>query len=328
MTIRFDTPGLRYRDNKTFEFLDSDSLMYFYKTDTVTFQDTFKDGLLTAKNDNPLPLNDDGTLPNVWLQDLQYDVFVDNGDSVQQFVRKIDGGLLFSSDWDGLIAYELGDKVKGSDDNWYIALVENMSLDPISNPLIWTRYRVINIYSSVETYEDGAIVEFTDNFIYTSIQDGNNDNDPDSSPAFWQQPANIVSPTDVAFGGGLRITSTGNKVITGVGFEPTSVFVYFVGDGTYSATLGYFSVSAGIAPGRTSTGSTSNIGVCISGGVFWPTTPKAEALVVDNLLWQVRSPQNPARDYTGELVSLDADGFTINALQVDFEGDLLYVAFK
>lgn len=329
MTIRFDTPGHRYRDNKTFEFLDSDSLMYFYKKDTVTLLDTFKDGLLTAKNENPLPLDDDGTLPNVWLQDAKYDIFLDNGDSVQQLVRTIDGAVtIISREWDAFITYVTGDKVKASDDNWYISLAENIDDDPISNPQSWTRYRVVNIYNALETYEDGAIVEFT-NFIYTSIQDGNIGNDPDSSPTFWQVPVNVVQPTDVAFGGVETKGSNGNLSVTGFGFQPSSVMVICFGQGDFSATLGYFGISAGVAPGRTTTGTTSNTGVCISSGIFWKTTRESEVLISDSLLWRAVSPATPTRGTTGELVSLDADGCTFNYTDFETAGSkIYYVGFK
>lgn len=328
MTTRFDTPGLQYRDIASDEILGglNPGQMFFYATGTTTLQTTYKDPDLTVANTNPVILNPDGTLPNVWLQELVYNVVLKNASAVEQFARDPIDATTPDEDWRVEGGYSLGDKVKASDNNWYISLVDNnIGNDPTSSPDEWTRYRIVRVYSAVETYEEGAIVEYTDNFIYVSKTDSNIGNDPSSDLTNWQTCVDTSSLTSSAFAGVENFgTSTGNQAITGVGFQPSMVLVFSVAsDGS-----NYVSFSIGAGPGQTSTSSISTTGVCLFTHIDYSIATVASSNGLSStLLWNCDDRGSTGKDNNGQLVSLDADGFTLDPVVADQDTLIFYAAF-
>jgi len=93
--------------------------MNFYENGTLIRKDTFADVNLDNKNANPVPLNADGTIPNVFYSGTARTVLTFDNGSGQQQRFDVDGvgisGSGFSFDnWNSIVEYEDGALVEGS----------------------------------------------------------------------------------------------------------------------------------------------------------------------------------------------------------------------
>ncbi len=118
--------------------------------------------------------------------------------------------------------------------------------------------------------------------------------------------------------GTLTATTTGNYAVTGVGFQPSQVIFFAYGSGTGVGTQTEMSIaisnSGVIATGATGSGAYSGSG---SG----QATPDAWILI-----------EGPASatvtKMRADVVSLDADGFTVNETVGGAQANVFWVAFE
>ena len=146
-------------------------LLYFYEPSTLVPKDTFSDTALAIPNTNPIVLSTGGSpVTDIWLNGVYR-------------VRLTDslGNLLWDKDpvggdsgdripldlWLSGISYNIGDLVTGSNDRYYVSIVEpNLNNNPISSPVSWTEFRLLRVYNANETYQIGAIVQDSTGFLW------------------------------------------------------------------------------------------------------------------------------------------------------------------
>ena len=184
-------------------------LLYFYEPSTLISKNTFSDTALSIPNTNPIVLSTGGSpVTDIWLNGVYR-------------VRLTDslGNLLWDKDpvggdsgdripldlWLSGISYNIGDLVTGSNDRYYVSIVEpNLNNNPVSSPVSWTEFRLLRVYNANETYQIGTIVQDSAGFLWRAkaITAGSA---PVLGSAFWEpaidgyaQIANLVNTTTLS----------------------------------------------------------------------------------------------------------------------------------
>lgn len=192
----------------------------FFRTGTSIKKDTFTDPELTTPSTNPVILGADGIVPDIFLaEDEQYKVILDDKDDVQKWVADPVGGAVVGgqfSEWSGSASYETKDVVKGSDNEYYIALQDSTNQNPTTQPSFWTQIELLRVWNTAETYALNDLV-LLDGVLYKSLSGSNAGNNPTTNPDVWRsyEPeilAHITSGTTVD---GYGIISVSNPA-TGV----------------------------------------------------------------------------------------------------------------
>lgn len=164
-------------------------LMYYFESDTSDPKPTYADNLETIPNSHPVPLNTDGTLPNVFFTG-----------SAKQVLRTSTGTLVWERDpvgstttigdfieWDVEIDYGAGEIVKYAG-GFYISIqTPNQSQAPNTSPEYWAKIRFIEIWNPNVDYLVGDTVQTTDGSTWKSLQTPNANQDPalDETGEYW-----------------------------------------------------------------------------------------------------------------------------------------------
>lgn len=148
--------------------------LFFYEPSTLVPKDTYSNTALSIPNTNPIVLATNGSpSTDIWLNGVYR-------------VRLLDatGNLIWDKDpvggdssdrlayqgWVAGISYNIGDIVTGSNDRYYVSIVEpNLNNDPISSPVSWTEIRLLRMYNANETYTANAIVQDTSGFMWRAL---------------------------------------------------------------------------------------------------------------------------------------------------------------
>ena len=184
--------------------------MYFLEPGTTGFnnadlKDTWSDPGFTVLNTNPIQLDGDGRVPDVFLQG-NYRVALYTYPGIQ------DGELVFDidnyegspiseqfGDWSNTTNYGLDDYVQASDGFIYRSLqANNLNHNPLTSATWWTKIAFISFYNANETYAVDAVVLYS-GILYTSLVANNTGNTPSSSPSEWQSFSGTVAANTVSY---------------------------------------------------------------------------------------------------------------------------------
>ena len=208
MTSRYTNPEPQYLDSAGDPLKNGQ--LNFYNVGTLTRKDTYKDPELTQLNTNPVLLNADGTVPNIfYLGTARVILTYDTGaGSVIRFdednVGVIGSGTTFDP-YNSTTEYETGAIVQGSDTFYYRSLSNgNKGNDPISSPVYWERVDFLQYWNSTITYNQGQLVVGSDGKLYGSLQNGNLNKNPTTAPTWWSDSQSIFdqvldTTSDVTF---------------------------------------------------------------------------------------------------------------------------------
>lgn len=163
-------------------------LMYFYETGTTTLKTTYSDVNLTTANANPVVLDADGRLPNVWYDGSARQVLRDADSVLIWDVDPVGGANVTGpfSEWSSEITYSLGDIVVTSAGNLYRSLIDaNSDNEPSVSASSWEQLDFIRIWNTNVTYALNATVKGSDGLFYKSLANGNVGNDPATGASQW-----------------------------------------------------------------------------------------------------------------------------------------------
>jgi len=209
MTNRFINPRPQFLDTSGKPL--KNGKMNFYENGTLIRKDTFADVNQKNKNANPVPLNADGTLPNVFYAGTARVILTFDKGSGEEQRFDLDGVGQFGSgaafdDFNTLTEYEDGAIVVASDGQIYRSLQNNnQGNDPVASPTFWERIQFIQTYNVNVTYGVDDIAKASNGLIFRSLQANNLNNDPITSPLFWGTPVAFV---DVNMIGDLSFAAT------------------------------------------------------------------------------------------------------------------------
>lgn len=169
------------------QFLDangdpfSGGKMFYFESGTSTDLVTYSDEAETIPNTQPVILDSEGRLPNVFFSGTAKQVLFDFND-VQIWERDPVGSTVISgnfADWNTNIVYDIDDIVTGSDGKFYISLQNNnQGNDPTTSAVFWAEIRHIEVYNVNVSYNAGVIVQTTDGSLWKSLVGSNLNNNP------------------------------------------------------------------------------------------------------------------------------------------------------
>jgi len=280
--------------------LSGGKLEFFEPDGSAVQKDTYPteedEAAATNANPNPVFYGDDGYLPiPIILQESNYRIELrDSADTLLGVTDPYVPPYLTSDDFIAGTSYDINDTVRYDvDDNLYVSLKDGN----IETPAIgenWSQTQDIRVWNSLETYDEGMPVIYIDGLIYTSLQGSNLNNIPPDSDTFWQTYQSFIRSDYVAF-----LSSQGGDtiVVTGVGFEPTYLAVYAVGE---ENTDDYVATCFGFA---NSSSDRSAAGSSIDETNTRLNTSGAHVVALE---------QGPGGDrFRIDLQSFDTDGFTL-----------------
>lgn len=179
--------------------------LYFWETGTTTDKTTWSDPGLTTENTNPVSLDGDGRVPEIWLQgNYRVALYTSGGLATGTKIFEVDGyeGSTASSqygDWSNVTTYGEGDFVKASNGLYYQSLQNNnLGNEPSANAVYWVELGFITVYNANKTYSEGDVALY-DGILYSSLQDANTNNTPDASPTYWQSYTGTVAASSVTY---------------------------------------------------------------------------------------------------------------------------------
>ena len=198
---RFNNPAPQYIDTDGTPL--SGGKLNFYITETSTRKDTYSDEALTTPNDNPVTLNNSGTVPNIFLaEDVAYKLQILRADG--SLFDEIDPVSAVPSEgqlgaWSSTTTYNIPDVVVGSDDCYYKSIVDsNLNNDPVSSPEEWTKVAFLSYWNTNETYAADDIVIGSDGQLY-SAQESTSAIDPTTNGTVWAPAIEQASSTDYSY---------------------------------------------------------------------------------------------------------------------------------
>jgi len=180
----------------------SGGFLYFYETETSTFQNTYSDPELATPNPNPIPLDASGRPSvNIFLDGIYKVILRDSvGNLIWEKDPVTDGSGASReafSDWRTSLLYNFGNIVIGSDGNAYWSLQNgNINHNPTTSPSWWERIEFIRYWNPNVTYSVGEITQDTNGNLWKSSQNANLNNTPSVSSTWWD-PAFDLSWGDV-----------------------------------------------------------------------------------------------------------------------------------
>lgn len=240
MANRFINPKPQFFDPATGEPIVEGEL-HFYENDTLTDKDTFADVNATILNANPVPLNANGTVPNIFYNGTARVVLTYDNNQIPDVAKQAfdlgsvgDSGSGSAFDvWNSVTEYEDGAIVVGSDEEIYRSLQnDNQGNDPTSSPTFWEKVSFISTWNANVTYGLTDIAQGSDGQLYRSIQASNLNKDPISQPTWWRNASanqDVDNDNDVVFNtvdvdgdpvglvGGIGRTAVDGLVLTGQG---------------------------------------------------------------------------------------------------------------
>lgn len=159
-------------------------LVYFYESNTNTLKTVYVDNEETTPSVNPVTLNADGSIPNVFYSgSARVKLVASNG--VEIFDRDPVGGesqLGNLSVWGSGFIYSVDDVVKGADGEYYRSLQNsNQDNDPTASPSsseFWEQVSFLGLYNDKITYAQGDVARTLDGRMWRSIVADNLNNNP------------------------------------------------------------------------------------------------------------------------------------------------------
>ena len=240
------------------QFLDNDGdplvngwLKFLESGTNNTLKNTYSDINETVANSNPLQLDANGRMPNVFGSGTYRVISFTNDEvldapavQIEQFdpVGEDSTGGQFLA-WASGTIYNFPDIVKGSDDNYYRSITDNnQGNDPTTDATNWEQVDFVRFYNANVEYDQGDIVYDSDGIYYQSLQGSNTGNTPSTSPTYW------------GFKLGSPLDSNGNQVRWSKGADiASSAALGVTGDGNYFDITGTSDVNTINATGTIGT---------------------------------------------------------------------------
>lgn len=162
--------------------------LFFFVSNTTTAKNTYADINETILNPNPVPIDGDGKVPNIFYTGSAR-VVCEDKDGVQQWERdpvEASGGGGSFSEWSALNIYSTDEVVIDGGD-YYRSLIDgNQNNDPSSTPTAWNLVQFLEDWNTNITYGDNDIV-FYQGKLYVSVQAANMGNNPATSNQWFAQ---------------------------------------------------------------------------------------------------------------------------------------------
>jgi len=221
--------------------------LFFYEPSTLILKDTYSDSALTIANTNPVVLATSGSpAVDIWLNGVYRVILKDSTDNVIWDKDPVGGDSsdrLAYQDWVSGISYNIGDIVTGSNDRYYVSIVEpNLNNDPISSPVYWTETRLLRVYNANETYQVGAVVQDSIGQLWRAkaLTAGST---PALGSAFWSPavdgidelnlltvPSDLAGPANLAKSNFYRLTNAGPFALPSVATATVGEPIYLIKD--------------------------------------------------------------------------------------------------
>lgn len=164
--------------------------LYFYEPSTLILKDTYSDTALAIPNTNPVILATNGSpAVDIWLSGVYRVRLFDQNDNLIWDKDPVGGDAGDRAQWGNWlsgISYNEGDIVVGSNDLYYVSIVEpNLNNDPVTSAAQWTEVRLLRVYNTNETYQIGVVVQDSTGFLWRAkaITTGST---PVIGSAFWE----------------------------------------------------------------------------------------------------------------------------------------------
>ena len=171
-------------------------LRFLQSNTNNTLKTTWSDSNLSLPNENPLQLDAEGRVPNVFGQgSYRVDLFYDNpvthvpGELVQSFdpVSTFDtptGAEGNFAEWSNTTVYQVSNIVIYNGLYYRSITADNLGNAPDTNTDQWEQITFLRYYNPDVVYQTDDIV-ISGGALYFSLVDNNTGNDPFSSPAYW-----------------------------------------------------------------------------------------------------------------------------------------------
>jgi len=223
---RLFTPFQQFLD-KNGNPLSSGTLEFFQNNDLANQQDTYSDPNLNNANPNPLTLDGEGRVSDVFGDGVYTVVLKDkNGVLIDEPLNTVGGDIgsrTAFSDWTSTILYGIPAIVVGSDGKYYQSLsLNNIGNDPVSSPTFWEEIRFVGVYNEFVTYSTGEVAQEANGDLWRSVVDNNINNTPSTDDGSNWLPAvdvdNILSDTNTVVpqtGGGMLTALRNNEIRDG-----------------------------------------------------------------------------------------------------------------
>ena len=233
MATRISNPAIQHFDKGTRAQLSGGQLFFFEPNASTTPKDTFADSAETTANANPVILDANGFEPDIFGIG-SYRIVLQNSNGLQQWERdpvdfEIDTGAF--SDWLSTVSYGTNDIVKGSDDNFWIAIQPSFNDEPQSSPAFWTQFDLLKRYNANETYEEDDIIRSSEGILYNSVTSSNQGNSPDLdfSGINWVNKTKLLWLSGVSYDIDDTVKASDNNyyysiVSTNLGRDPITPF--------------------------------------------------------------------------------------------------------
>lgn len=176
------------------QFLDGNGVpysggkMYYYESGTTTLKTTYSDVDEGTPNTNPVILDADGRLGDVFFSGVCKQVLKTSAD-VQVFEADPVGGtdtLGPFGDWNALTLYADGAIVTRNDLYYQSEVSANQGNDPATDTTNWSPVKFYKTWTTSATYAQYDLVQSaTNGLLYTSQVGSNQGNDPTTDAVNW-----------------------------------------------------------------------------------------------------------------------------------------------
>ena len=170
--------------------------MFYFRSGSNDLVDVFADINGAIPIANPVLLDADGRLPNVFFDGAVKQMLTDANED-QQWSRdpvsssEVQGPF---SEWNSVTVYSDTGIVTGSDGLFYESIINsNQDNDPTTSPEEWAEIQFVSVWSEFVTYATFDTVKRQGEF-YKSLVDNNIGNDPLTSGSSWQSLTTEITP--------------------------------------------------------------------------------------------------------------------------------------
>lgn len=163
--------------------------VFFFDSGTSNPKTTFSDIALTVPNTNPVILDAEGRISDVFYEG-DAKVVLKDADDVQIWERDpVTQATSTDVTWapyDNTVTYSIQDIVRGSDDEYYISLTNlNLNNDPVIDTLNWNHIILLQDWNPNISYDISDNARGSDGNFYRSLINSNLNNDPINNPLQW-----------------------------------------------------------------------------------------------------------------------------------------------
>jgi len=155
----------------------------------ATNKNTYADVNESIANTNPVLLDSEGRVPNIFGSgSYRATLYTSDDQQVAQF-DPVPGGDPAGGQWGEwleTVTYSQDWYLIGTDGKIYKSLIpNNLGQEPQPTPTAWEEVRFIQVYNANVAYIIGAIILFTDKALYEAVSATTAGQTPDTNPELW-----------------------------------------------------------------------------------------------------------------------------------------------